>query len=207
MDLELVDYAASRGRAFIPGVATPTELNGALKKCAVIKLFPASTLGGPEYIKAVAAPFRTKDFHLVPTGGVNQDNFLEYLKQDRVISVGHVLYRRQRPYQEGGLRRPGRADEKSHVGPAVAYRCNADRIPPCKSHSKRESFLPIRRRTVIAFSTATATACRGSPSTGTAGISSCSISMTVSLPATDDILKSIDAAGPDASGAAPGGSP
>ncbi len=88
MDLELVDYAASRGTPFIPGVATPTELNTALKKCAVIKLFPASTLGGPEYIKAVAAPFRSKDFHLVPTGGVNQDNFLEYLKQDRVISVG-----------------------------------------------------------------------------------------------------------------------
>ncbi len=88
MDLELIDYASSRGRAFIPGVATPTELNSALKKCAVIKLFPASILGGPEYIKAVAAPFRTKDFHLVPTGGVNQDNFLEYLKQDRVISVG-----------------------------------------------------------------------------------------------------------------------
>ncbi len=88
MDLELVDYAASRGAAFIPGVATPTELNSALKKCAVIKLFPVSILGGPEYIKAVAAPFRTKDFHLVPTGGVNQDNYLEYLKQDRVISVG-----------------------------------------------------------------------------------------------------------------------
>jgi len=88
MDLELVDHAASRGTPFIPGVATPTELNTALKKCAVIKLFPASTLGGPEYIKAVAAPFRSKDFHLVPTGGVNQDNFLEYLKQDRVISVG-----------------------------------------------------------------------------------------------------------------------
>ena len=41
-----------------------------------------------EYIKAVTAPFRTKHFHLVPTGGVNQENFLEYLKQDRVIAVG-----------------------------------------------------------------------------------------------------------------------
>ncbi|MBP7737193.1 MAG: bifunctional 4-hydroxy-2-oxoglutarate aldolase/2-dehydro-3-deoxy-phosphogluconate aldolase [Spirochaetes bacterium] len=88
LDMELVDYAASRGRPFIPGVATPTELNMALKKCAVIKLFPVSVLGGPEYIKAVAAPFRAREFHLVPTGGVTQDNFLEYLKQDRVISVG-----------------------------------------------------------------------------------------------------------------------
>jgi len=88
LDLELVDFAVSRGCPFIPGVATPTELNTALKKCAVIKLFPVSVLGGTEYIKAVAAPFRAVDFHLVPTGGVTQDNFLEYLKQDRVISVG-----------------------------------------------------------------------------------------------------------------------
>lgn len=88
MDQELIDFAVSRDCAFIPGVATPSELNTALKKCAVIKLFPVSILGGPEYIKAVAAPFRTKDFHLVPTGGVNQDNYREYLKQDRVISVG-----------------------------------------------------------------------------------------------------------------------
>ncbi|MBN2160736.1 MAG: bifunctional 4-hydroxy-2-oxoglutarate aldolase/2-dehydro-3-deoxy-phosphogluconate aldolase [Spirochaetes bacterium] len=88
MDLELIDYAASCGVPFIPGVATPTELNTALKKCNVIKIFPASLLGGPEYIKAVAAPFKTKNFHLVPTGGVNQNNYLDYLKADRVVSVG-----------------------------------------------------------------------------------------------------------------------
>ena len=88
MDVELIDYAAAQGRAFIPGISTPTELNMALRKCAVIKVFPISLLGGMEYIKAVSAPFATRDFHLVPTGGVNQDNFLDYLKHDRVISVG-----------------------------------------------------------------------------------------------------------------------
>jgi 2-dehydro-3-deoxyphosphogluconate aldolase / (4S)-4-hydroxy-2-oxoglutarate aldolase len=88
MDPELIDYAATQDIAFVPGVATPTELNTALKKTSVIKLFPVSLLGGPEYIKALSAPFRTKDFHLVPTGGVNRDNYLDYLKQDRVIAVG-----------------------------------------------------------------------------------------------------------------------
>ncbi len=88
MDMDCIDEAVTRGKAFMPGVATASELNTALKKCSVIKIFPASNLGGPEYIKAVSAPFRAKDFHLVPTGGVNQDNYLEYLKQDRVISVG-----------------------------------------------------------------------------------------------------------------------
>ncbi|OHD66198.1 MAG: hypothetical protein A2176_07855 [Spirochaetes bacterium RBG_13_51_14] len=88
MDSELIEYAASQAHAFIPGVSTPTELNMALKSCEVIKIFPISLLGGVEYIKAVSAPFRTKSFHLVPTGGVNQDNYLDYLKQDRVVSVG-----------------------------------------------------------------------------------------------------------------------
>lgn len=88
LDVSLVEAARARGCAFIPGVATPTEMNTALKQCPVIKLFPAAQLGGVDYIKAVTAPFKTKEFHLVPTGGVNRENFLEYLKQDRVIAVG-----------------------------------------------------------------------------------------------------------------------
>ena len=88
LDPVLVEGARARGCAFIPGVATPTEMTAALKLCDVIKLFPAAQLGGVEYIKAITAPFKTKQFHLVPTGGVNRENFLEYLKQDRVISVG-----------------------------------------------------------------------------------------------------------------------
>jgi 2-dehydro-3-deoxyphosphogluconate aldolase / (4S)-4-hydroxy-2-oxoglutarate aldolase len=93
IDPDLMDYAVAQGLAFIPGVSTPSELNLALKKCAVIKLFPISLLGGVEYIKAVSAPFMTKSFHLVPTGGVNQDNFLDYLRHERVISVGmsHIV--------------------------------------------------------------------------------------------------------------------
>ncbi len=88
MDPGLVDYAEERGVPFIPGVSTPTELNTALKTCELIKIFPASLLGGVEYIKAVSAPFRSRIFHLVPTGGVTKDNYLDYLKQERVIAVG-----------------------------------------------------------------------------------------------------------------------
>jgi 2-dehydro-3-deoxyphosphogluconate aldolase / (4S)-4-hydroxy-2-oxoglutarate aldolase len=86
-DPELVECAAGRC-AFVPGVSTPTELNTALKTCAIIKIFPISLLGGPEYIRALTAPFRSRSFHLVPTGGVGPDNYLDYLKQDRVIAVG-----------------------------------------------------------------------------------------------------------------------
>ncbi len=87
-DTELIDYSLSKKIPFIPGVATPTELNAALKKCEVIKVFPISLLGGVEYIKAITAPFKLKSLYLIPTGGVNQDNYREYLKQDRVAAVG-----------------------------------------------------------------------------------------------------------------------
>ncbi len=88
LDMSLVEKAHAMGRVFIPGAATPTELNAALGICDVVKIFPVSLLGGVEYLKAITAPFATRDFYLLPTGGVNQDNYLDYLKQERVISVG-----------------------------------------------------------------------------------------------------------------------
>ena len=88
LDAALLGEARDLGLPFVPGAATPTELNTALAYGDVVKIFPASLLGGVEYLKAVTAPFATRDFRLVPTGGVNQDNYLDYLKQDRVVSVG-----------------------------------------------------------------------------------------------------------------------
>ncbi len=89
LDIELVRYASKKNILFIPGIATPSELNLALKSgCRFIKVFPAENLGGPEYIKAIAAPFRMRDFHLIPTGGINEANVSVYLKTDRVIACG-----------------------------------------------------------------------------------------------------------------------
>ncbi|HOO72109.1 MAG TPA: bifunctional 4-hydroxy-2-oxoglutarate aldolase/2-dehydro-3-deoxy-phosphogluconate aldolase [Spirochaetota bacterium] len=88
LDEEVVDRAVSRGLPFVPGVATPSELNRALKKCRVIKVFPAQVMGGPDFIQAIAAPFKMKGFHLMPTGGINEKNYLQYLAVDRVIACG-----------------------------------------------------------------------------------------------------------------------
>lgn len=88
LDTRLLDEARKSGLPFMPGAATPTELHTALAFGGVVKIFPVSLLGGAEYIKAVSAPFASRAFHLVPTGGVNEDNYLDYLKLDRVISVG-----------------------------------------------------------------------------------------------------------------------
>lgn len=87
-DPALIELAGTRSVPFVPGVATPTELTAALALCDLVKIFPASHLGGPDYIKAVAAPFRLKSFHLMPTGGINENNYRDYLAADRVVAVG-----------------------------------------------------------------------------------------------------------------------
>jgi len=88
LDLEIVEYAKSLGMLFIPGVATPSELNLALRASDVIKVFPAEQLGGPAYLQAISAPFAMKKFFLIPTGGINEKNFQEYMKSGNVIACG-----------------------------------------------------------------------------------------------------------------------
>jgi 2-dehydro-3-deoxyphosphogluconate aldolase / (4S)-4-hydroxy-2-oxoglutarate aldolase len=89
LDPELIKFAQSKKIPFIPGISTPTELNSAIKsELKFIKIFPASNLGGPDYIKAVTAPFKLKDFYLIPTGGISEKNVADYLKADRVIACG-----------------------------------------------------------------------------------------------------------------------
>ena len=71
----------------VPGAATPTEMMALLDAgFDVVKLFPASVVGGLAMIKALAAPF--PDLGLCPTGGINEANALEFLRQPNVPCVG-----------------------------------------------------------------------------------------------------------------------
>ncbi len=89
LDKDLVRFSKSKKIPFIPGIASPSELNSAIKeKLKVVKIFPALYLGGPDYINAVTAPFKMKDFYLIPTGGINEENIAGYLKAERVIACG-----------------------------------------------------------------------------------------------------------------------
>ncbi len=87
-DRAVCDYAGSAGFPFIPGIATPSELQGALEYSGIVKVFPAANLGGPGYIQAITAPFRLREFSLIPTGGINEGNYAGYLSLDRVVSCG-----------------------------------------------------------------------------------------------------------------------
>ena len=69
LNLETIRFCQQEGVAVIPGALTPTEIVQAWKAGAdLVKVFPASAMGGASYIKALKGPL--PQIELVPTGGV-----------------------------------------------------------------------------------------------------------------------------------------
>ncbi len=83
----LHDAASDVGLPWIPGVATASDLLGALKcNRTIVKFFPAASLGGVEALKALSAPFPQVTF--CPTGGIGPEDMGAYLAQKAVLAVG-----------------------------------------------------------------------------------------------------------------------
>ncbi|MFD1713369.1 bifunctional 4-hydroxy-2-oxoglutarate aldolase/2-dehydro-3-deoxy-phosphogluconate aldolase [Amnibacterium flavum] len=79
------------GMGWYPGALTPTEIVTAYRAGATaVKVFPASAMGGPSYLKNVLAPL---DYiPLVPTGGVDLDMIADYLAAGAVaVGLGSPL--------------------------------------------------------------------------------------------------------------------
>lgn len=79
---------ARRGRiAYLPGTATPTEMEMARAEgLSFLKLFPAEVVGGRGMLAAVGAAM--PDFQFVPTGGVTLESMDAYLALKNVVAVG-----------------------------------------------------------------------------------------------------------------------
>ncbi|MEU5936401.1 bifunctional 4-hydroxy-2-oxoglutarate aldolase/2-dehydro-3-deoxy-phosphogluconate aldolase [Micromonospora sp. NPDC047187] len=90
LDLAVADAAAARGLPHLPGVATPTEAQQALRHGLTwLKAFPAIALG-PAWFKAVAGPLPQLRF--VATGGLDAGNAEAFLQAGvRVVAVGSAL--------------------------------------------------------------------------------------------------------------------
>jgi 2-dehydro-3-deoxyphosphogluconate aldolase/(4S)-4-hydroxy-2-oxoglutarate aldolase len=88
---EVISIAHTLGVAAMPGAFTPTEVMHAWSAGAdLVNIFPAS-LGGPELIRALSAPFPKIPF--VPTGGVEVGNVGEFLDAGAVaVAVGGNLF-------------------------------------------------------------------------------------------------------------------
>ncbi|MEU7612886.1 bifunctional 4-hydroxy-2-oxoglutarate aldolase/2-dehydro-3-deoxy-phosphogluconate aldolase [Micromonospora sp. NPDC049204] len=90
LDLAIADAAAARGLPHLPGVATPTEAQQALRHGLTwLKAFPAISLG-PAWFKAMAGPLPQLRF--VATGGLDAGNAEAFLQAGvRVAAVGSAL--------------------------------------------------------------------------------------------------------------------
>jgi 2-dehydro-3-deoxyphosphogluconate aldolase/(4S)-4-hydroxy-2-oxoglutarate aldolase len=78
VDPALAAPTRKAGAALMLGALTPTEVRAALAAGAdVVKIFPASSAGGPGHIKALASVFPGVAF--CPTGGVEPGNVAAFL--------------------------------------------------------------------------------------------------------------------------------
>ena len=85
----VVNRARDRNFPFIPGVMTPSEIERAQELgCRVLKLFPASLLGGIAALDALSGPYLPLGIKVIPMGGVREDSLATYLAHPFVAAVG-----------------------------------------------------------------------------------------------------------------------
>jgi 2-dehydro-3-deoxyphosphogluconate aldolase/(4S)-4-hydroxy-2-oxoglutarate aldolase len=78
-NLKTVEYCRKQSIAVLPGALTPTEILTAWEAGAdVVKVFPASAMGGAKYLKSIKAPL--PQIELIPTGGVSLMTAHEFLE-------------------------------------------------------------------------------------------------------------------------------
>ena len=86
LDADVVARASSHQVAAIPGVATATELQQAMKLgLSLLKVFPVAAIGGPSLLSALAGPF--PDVRFLPSGGVTVENAADYLAIPSVAAI------------------------------------------------------------------------------------------------------------------------
>ncbi|MEM7697800.1 MAG: bifunctional 4-hydroxy-2-oxoglutarate aldolase/2-dehydro-3-deoxy-phosphogluconate aldolase [Verrucomicrobiota bacterium] len=86
----VLDHARVCGLPFGPGVMTPSDVDTALVKhdCHFMKFFPATSSGGLDHLKNIAAPYAHLGVKFIPLGGINLGNLAEWLDSDLVGAVG-----------------------------------------------------------------------------------------------------------------------
>ena len=83
----VVKHCLEKGVPVLPGCATPSEVEQAIEMgLKAVKFFPAEAAGGINMIKSMAAPYQQVQF--MPTGGINEDNMLDYLSFGKIIACG-----------------------------------------------------------------------------------------------------------------------
>lgn len=86
---DVVAAASEAGLPFAPGIATPSEIEGALSQgCKILKYFHAEGMGGVDYLKGINAPYKHLGLRYIPLGGVSLANLRQYLAMKEIIAIG-----------------------------------------------------------------------------------------------------------------------
>lgn len=91
LNLKTIEIAQRYSKPIMPGALTPTEVVTAWEAGAdIIKIFPASAMGGAKYIKALKGPL--PQIEMIPTGGVNLETTASFLEAGAcAVAVGSEL--------------------------------------------------------------------------------------------------------------------
>ncbi|MGX7109489.1 bifunctional 4-hydroxy-2-oxoglutarate aldolase/2-dehydro-3-deoxy-phosphogluconate aldolase [Facklamia miroungae] len=83
----VIKFGIEQNIPVFPGVSTANDIQRATEfGINVVKFFPANISGGLKAINSLSGPYF--DIQFLPTGGINLENYLEYLANDHVIAVG-----------------------------------------------------------------------------------------------------------------------
>ncbi len=83
----IVDYCVENKIPIVPGLNAPSFIEWGLERgLNHFKFFPADISGGPRMLQILSGPYPSVKF--MPTGGVNNQTLIEYLKLDNVFACG-----------------------------------------------------------------------------------------------------------------------
>lgn len=82
---EVAGWCVGEGIPYIPGAMTPTEIEDVWNELNpyMVKVFPAKSAGGPEYIEQLRSPFDKtgpNPIRIMVSGGINVDNIAAYFR-------------------------------------------------------------------------------------------------------------------------------
>lgn len=84
---QVIRWCQEKNIEVIPGTVSPADLEQALELGLLnCKFFPAAAYGGVNTLKALSGPYAQIQF--MPTGGVTEENMLDYLSLKNVGAVG-----------------------------------------------------------------------------------------------------------------------
>jgi 2-dehydro-3-deoxyphosphogluconate aldolase/(4S)-4-hydroxy-2-oxoglutarate aldolase len=89
--MDVVEFAARRDVAMLPGALTPSEVVAAWRAEAdFVKIFPCAAVGGHNYIRSLKTPL--PQVRLIASGGVNQQNAADFIAAGAAaLGIGNEL--------------------------------------------------------------------------------------------------------------------